>query len=89
MAEYGILNMLTTRRGFRTFLLAGLSGAGTAGVAEFFATPAKMKPLAEQIAAAAPGKPFPADWQAVIRIVVHDGLPVEASAVALHPAGSH
>jgi hypothetical protein len=86
MAEYGILRMLTTRHGFKTFVLAGLSGAGTAGVAEFFATPAKMKPLAERIAAAAPGKPFPADWEAIIRIVVQDGLPVETSAVTLRPA---
>jgi hypothetical protein len=86
MMEYGILRMLTTRHGFKTFVLAGLSGAGTAGVAEFFATPAKMKPLAERIAAAAPGKPFPADWGAIIRIVVQDGLPVESSAVTFRPA---
>jgi hypothetical protein len=85
-AEYGILRMLTTRRGFKTFLLAGLSGAGTAGVAEFFATPAKMKPLAERIAAVAPGKPFPTDWEVIIKIVVQDGLPVETSAVTLRPA---
>ncbi len=85
-AEYGILKMLTTRRGYKTFLLAGLSGAGTAGVAEFFATPAKMKPLAERISAAAPDKPFPSDWEVIIRIVVQDGLPVEISAVTLRPA---
>jgi hypothetical protein len=88
MAEYGILRMLTTRHGFKTFVLAGLSGAGTAGVAEFFATPAKMKPLAERISAAAPGKPFPADWEAIIRIVVQDGLPIETSAVTLRPVPS-
>lgn len=85
MAEYGILEMLTTRHGFKTFLLAGLSGAGTAGVAEFFATPAKMKPLAERLGVAAPGKPFPADWEVIIRIVVQDGLPVESSAVTIRP----
>jgi hypothetical protein len=85
MAEYGILRMLTTPHGFKTFLLAGLSGAGTAGVAEFFANPAKMKPLAERIGAAAPGKPFPTDWEAIIRIVVQDGLPVESSTVTIRP----
>jgi hypothetical protein len=68
--------------------LAGLSGGGTAGVADFFATPAKMKHLAERIAAAAPGKPFPADWEVVIRILVQDGLPVETSAVTLRPLPS-
>jgi hypothetical protein len=85
MGEYGILRMLTTPHGYKTFLLAGLSGAGTAGVAEFFATPAKMKPLAERIAAATPGKPFPADWEVIIRIVVQDGLPVESSVVTIRP----
>jgi hypothetical protein len=85
MVEYGILRMLTTRHGFKTFLLAGLSGAGTAGVAEFFATPAKMKLLVERIGAAVPGKPFPADWEAIVRIVVQDGLPVETSAVTVRP----
>jgi hypothetical protein len=84
-AEYGILKMLTTPHGFKTFVLAGLSGAGTAGVAEFFATPAKIKPLAERIKAAAPGQSFPTDWEAVIRIVVQDGLPVETSAVTIRP----
>jgi len=87
-AEYGILRMLTAPHGHKTFLLAGLSGGGTAGVADFFATPAKMKHLAERIAAAAPGKPFPADWEVVIRILVQDGLPVETSAVTLRPLPS-
>jgi hypothetical protein len=85
MAEYGFLQMLTTRHGFKTFVLAGLSGAGTAGVAEFFTTPAKMKPVAERIGAAAPGKPFPSDWEVIIRIVVQDDLPVESSAVTIRP----
>jgi hypothetical protein len=85
MAEYGFLQMLTTRHGFKTFVLAGLSGAGTAGVAEFFATPAKMKPVAERIGAAAPGKPFPSDWEVIIRIVVQDDLPVESSVVTVRP----
>ena len=85
MAEYGIIRMLTMAPGFRTFLLAGLSTAGTAGIAELFVTPAKMKPLADRIQAAAPGKPFPTDWEAIVRIVVQDGLPVESSVVTLRP----
>lgn len=85
MVEYGFLKMYTNPDGFRTFLLAGLSGAGTAGVAEFFATPAKMKPVAERIAAAAPGKPFPSDWQVVFKITVQDKLPVETSVATIRP----
>ena len=59
--------------------------ARTAGVAEFFTSPAKMKPLAERIAAAAPGKAFPSDWEAVMRIVVQDNVPVETSVVTVRP----
>jgi hypothetical protein len=44
-----------------------------------------MKPLADRIQAAAPGKPFPTDWEAIVRIVVQDGLPVESSVVTLRP----
>jgi len=85
IAEYGFLKMHTTPSGFRTFFLAGLSGGGTAGVAEFFVTPAKMRPVAERIAAGAPGKPFPSDWQVVIKITVQDGLPVESSVATVRP----
>jgi hypothetical protein len=84
--DYGLLKMLTTPYGFRTFLLAGVTSAGTAGVAEFFASPHKMKDVYERIRASAPGKPFPSDWEAVIRISVRDGLPLETAAVALRPA---
>jgi hypothetical protein len=85
MSEYGFLKMHTNPDGFRNFLLAGLSGGGTAGVAEFFATPAKVRVLAERIGAVAPGKPFPSDWEGVIRITVQDGLPVETSLVTTRP----
>lgn len=85
MAEYGFIKMHTTANGFRTLLLAGLSSAGTAGVTEFFATPAKMKAVAGRIAAAVPGKPFPYDWQVLVRITVQDGLPIETSAVTIRP----
>lgn len=84
--DYGLLKMLTTPYGFRTFLLAGVTSAGTAGVAEFFASPRKMKDVYERIRASAPGQPFPSDWEAVIRISVRDGLPIETAAVALRPA---
>jgi hypothetical protein len=85
-AEYGFLKMHTTPSGFRTLLLAGLTGGGTAGVAQFFTSPAKMKPVAERIAAAARGKPFPADWQVVLKITVQDGLPLEITPVTIRPA---
>jgi len=85
-AEYGVVKMHTTPSGFRTLLLAGLSGAGTAGVAQFFASPAKMRLVQERIAAPARGKPFPADWQVVFKIVVQDGLPLETTPVTVRSA---
>jgi len=85
-AEYGFMKMHTTPGGFKTLLLAGLSTAGTAGVAEFFTTPSKMKPVASRIAAAVQGKAFPSDWQVLMKITVQDGLPIETSAVTIRPA---
>ena len=85
-AEYGFLKMHTAPSGFKTFVLAGLSGAGTAGVAEFFTTPAKMRPVAERLAAAVPGKPFPSDWQVVLKITVQDGLPLDTSVATIRPS---
>jgi hypothetical protein len=78
--------MHTTPSGFRTLLLAGLTGGGTAGVAQFFTSPARMKPVAERMAAVARGKPFPADWQVVLKITVQDGLPLEITPVTIRPA---
>ncbi len=83
--EYGFLKMHTAANGLRTLVLAGLSGAGTAGVAKFFVTPTKMKPLAQRIASQAPGKTFPSDWEVLMRITVQDGLPIETSAVTIRP----
>lgn len=84
MTEYGFLKMHATPEGFRTLLLAGLGGAGTAGVAAFFASPAKMSRVADQLASASPNKHFPSDWEVLMRITVQDGLPVATSAVTIH-----
>jgi hypothetical protein len=83
--EYGLLKMHTTANCLRTLVLAGLSSAGTAGVADFFATPTKMKPVAQRMASQAPGRIFPSDWEVLMRITVQDGLPIETSAVTIRP----
>jgi hypothetical protein len=84
--EYGIIKMLTSPYGFKTLLFAGVTSAGTAGVAEFFSTPQNMAPVHKSIRAAAPGKAFPSDWEVLLRIAVRDNLPVATSAVAVRPA---
>jgi len=66
--------------------MAGCSSAGTAGVGEFFANPEKMKAVYNRIRSAAPGKPFPANWELLVQVNVRDALPVETSAIALRPA---
>ncbi|HWR51951.1 MAG TPA: hypothetical protein VN428_12635 [Bryobacteraceae bacterium] len=86
--EYGLMKMLTSPYGFKTLLLAGVSSAGTAGVAEFFASPRNMTGVAAQIRSAAAGKPFSSDWEVLVRIAVRGGLPVETSVVAVRPAPS-
>lgn len=87
-SDYGVIRKVISPYGFSMLLLAGQSSAGTAGVAEFFSDPAKMKPAYERIRATAAGKSFPSDWELLIRVAVRDGLPVETSAVAFRPAGA-
>lgn len=84
--EYGLLKMLTSPYGFKTLLLAGVTSAGTAGVAELFASPRKMSGVAAQIRSAAAGKPFPPDWEVLVRVAVRGGIPVDTSIVAIRPA---
>jgi len=84
--DYGVIKMLTSPYGFKTLLFAGVTSAGTAGVAEFFSTPQQMAAVHKSIRAAAPGKAFPSDWEVLLRIAVRDNLPVATSAVAVRPA---
>jgi hypothetical protein len=84
--DYGVIRMATSPYGFRMLLIAGLSSAGTAGVGEFFASPRKMQAIFEGICKSAPGKPFPSDWEVLVKINVRDGLPLDTSAVAVRPA---
>ena len=87
LTDYGVIKMLVSPYGFNTLLLAGGSGPGTGGVGEFFANPEKMRVLYHRLRAASPsGKPFPSDWEAVIRIDVRDALPVETALVTVRPA---
>lgn len=85
VTDYGLIKMVTSPFGFNMLLLAGGTSPGTAGVGEFFASPEKMKVLYNRIRAAAPGKPFPPNWEILIQVNVRDGLPVETSALAFRP----
>jgi hypothetical protein len=85
VADYGVIRMLTSHYGFRMLLLAGRSSAGTAGVAQFFSDPAKMRPVYSLIRAAAPAKAFPTNWEMLLKIAVRDFLPMETSVVAIRP----
>lgn len=87
VTDYGVIRMATSPYGFSMLLMAGCSSAGTAGVGEFFANPDKMKSVYNRMRTAAPGKPFPANWEILVQVNVRDGLPVEGLALALRPAG--
>lgn len=76
--------MLTSPYGFKTLVLAGVSSSGTAGVAAFFSEAERMREAYRRIRAASP-KGFPSDWEVLIEIAVHDGLPVGASVRATRP----
>ena len=86
VTDYGIVRMATSPYGFNMLLMAGCSSAGTAGVGEFFANPEKMKSVYNRMRAAAPGKPFPANWEILIQVNVRDALPVETTAIAIRPS---
>ena len=86
VTDYGVIRMAASPYGFNMLLMAGCSSSGTAGVGEFFANPEKMKSVYKRMRAAAPGKPFPANWEILIQVNVRDALPVETSAIAIRPA---
>ncbi|HLN04339.1 MAG TPA: hypothetical protein VK335_33940 [Bryobacteraceae bacterium] len=86
VTDYGVIRMAASPYGFNMLLMAGCSSAGTAGVGEFFSNPEKMKFVYNRMRAAAPGKPFPANWEILVQVNVRDALPVESSAIALRPA---
>jgi hypothetical protein len=85
VTDYGVIRMAASPYGFNMLLLAGCSSAGTAGAGEFFANPEKMRSVYNRIRSAAPGRPFPANWEVLVQVNVRDALPVETSAVALRP----
>ncbi len=86
VTDYGVIRMAASNYGFNMLLMAGCSSTGTAGVGEFFSNPEKMKSVYNRMRAAAPGKPFPANWEILIQVNVRDALPVETSALAIRPS---
>jgi hypothetical protein len=86
VTDYGVIRMAASNYGFNMLLMAGCSSTGTAGVGEFFSNPEKMRSVYNRMRAAAPGKPFPANWEILIQVNVRDALPVETSALAIRPS---
>lgn len=46
----------------------------------------QVRGIRGRIRAAAPDKPFPSDWEVLLRVSSRDALPVETTAVAVLPA---
>lgn len=81
LVDYAVIWMSQPLSGSRVLMLAGCVSAGTAGVGAFFADPEKMRPVYEKLRAETAGRPFPTDWQVVVRIEIRDRLPIGTSYV--------
>jgi hypothetical protein len=75
--------MTQSPSGTRILVLAGLSSPGTAGVGEFFNDPERMKPVYQQLRAAAGSGHFPDSWQVLLRIQARQDVPVSVTPVAV------
>ena len=83
LEDYGLIWMTQSPSGTRILVLAGLSSAGTAGVGEFFSDPDRMKPVYQQLRAAAGSKNFPDSWQVLLRIQARQDIPISVTPVAV------
>jgi hypothetical protein len=83
MEDYGLIWMTRSPSGTRILVLAGLSSPGTAGVGEFFSDPERMKPVYQQLRAAAGSGNFPESWQVLLRIEARQDVPVSVTPVAV------
>jgi hypothetical protein len=83
LEDYGLIWMTRSPSGTRILVLAGLSSPGTAGVGEFFSDPERMKPVYQQLRAAAGSGNFPESWQVLLRIEARQDVPVSVTPVAV------
>jgi hypothetical protein len=83
LEDYGLIWMTQSPSGTRILVLAGLTSAGTAGVGEFFSDPDRMRPVYEQLRAAAGSNHFPDSWQVLLRIEARQDVPVKVTPVAV------
>jgi hypothetical protein len=81
--DYGLIWMTQSPSGTRVLVLAGLSSPGTAGVGEFFNDPERMRPVYQQLRAAAGSDHFPDSWQVLLRIQARQDVPVSVTPVAV------
>ena len=83
LEDYGLIWMTQSPSGTRILVLAGLTSAGTAGVGEFFSDPERMKPVYQQLRAAAGSGNFPDSWQVLLRIQARQDVPVSVTPIAV------
>jgi hypothetical protein len=83
LEDYGLIWMTRSPSGTRILVLAGLSSAGTAGVGEFFSDPERMRPVYQQLRAAAGSRHFPDSWQVLLRIQAREDVPVSVTPLAV------
>lgn len=83
LEDYGLIWMTQSPSGTRILVLAGLTSPGTAGVGEFFSDPERMKPVYQQLRAAAGSGNFPDSWQVLLRIQARQDVPVSVTPVAV------
>jgi len=81
--DYGLVSMSTSASGSRVLILAGRTSAGTYGTGDFFTNPDKMRIAYEKLSDMTQGKPFPKNWEVLIRIKIRDDIPVDTTLVTV------
>ena len=89
LEDYGLIWMGKSQAASSVLVLAGLTSTGTAGVGQFFADPARMRPVYEQLRANSKTSSFPEAWQVLIRIDAREDVPVKATVLAVRVLDSH
>lgn len=79
--DYGLISMSTAKSGSKILILAGHTSAGTYGSGTFFGDPVKMRAAYDRIVANRTGKPFPQNWEILVRVSIRDGIPVDTALV--------
>lgn len=76
--DFGMISLIDLGDS-KALILAGHSSAGTQGVGEFFADEQRMRGVLDALASER--EAVPAGWQALVRLEIHEDLPVRAELV--------